>query len=394
MNTLAERIFKAETGEIVRREVDRVMLHDGNMPLIFERLEGTELYDTSRVTAVTDHFCPPSTIERSGFVKRFREFVKSKKIDDHIEFKGICHQMMLEGRVRPGELVVGIDSHSTTYGALGAYGVGLGSTDTAEVLETGGTWFMVPETVKVNIRKNAPGTDLALDLLRQVKYSCNYRSIEFRDHSKNDVDTRATICNMAAETGAKAAVFPTDEITTRYLERYGISGEMNFSSDGSVCERVIDVELSEPLVAVPHKPYSVKKATQVQGTTIDQVVLGSCASGRYSDIKSAAEALKNRSIHPDVRMLVIPSSVDILKRSLEDGYIQTMLEAGAVLLNPSCGPCAGIDKGIIADGEVCLSTFNRNYQGRMGPGDIYIANAEICALSAIEGVLTVPEGCP
>ncbi len=391
METLAERIFGADTGEFVRRMVDRVMVHDGNMPLVFERLENEELYDPTRITAVTDHFCPPSTIERAGFVKQLREFVKSKNIKDYVEFKGICHQIMLEGRVKPGELVVGMDSHSTTYGALGAYGVGLGSTDTAEVLETGSTWFKVPETIKVNIRNNTSGTDLALDLLRQVKYSCNYRSIEFQDHSKNSMDTRATVCNMAAETGAKAAVFPTDEITAEYLHRYEISEIMNFSTDGSICSRVIDLEPKEPLVAVPHKPYSVKRASELQGTTVDQVVIGSCASGRYSDIKSAADTLKNKTIHPNIRMLVIPSSADILNRALKDGHIQTLLDAGAVLLNPSCGPCAGIDKGILAKGEVCLSTFNRNYRGRMGPGDIYIANAEICAQSAIEGVFTVPE---
>ncbi len=391
METLAESIFGAPAGEFVRREPDRIMLHDGNMPLIFDRLENVELYDPTRITAVTDHFCPPSTIERAGYVKQLREFVKSKNIEDHVEFKGICHQIMLEGRARPGEFVIGIDSHSTTYGALGAYGVGLGSTDTAEVLETGSTWFKVPETVKVNILKNAPGTDLALDLLRQVKYICNYRSIEFVDHAENSMDTRATICNMAAETGAKAVVFPTDRITTEYLRKYGIREEMKFSTDESLCSTIIDIEPTESLVAVPHKPYSVRKAAKLKGTTIDQVVLGSCASGRYSDIKTAADVLKNKKIHPDVRMLVIPSSADILERAMRDGHIQTLLGAGAVLLNPSCGPCAGIDKGLLAQGEVCLSTFNRNYRGRMGPGDIYIANAEICALSAVEGLLTVPE---
>ncbi len=391
METLAEHIFGAPTGEFVRRKPDRVMIHDGNMPLVFERLENVELYDPRRITAVTDHFCPPSTVERAGYVKRLREFVKAKNITDHVEFKGICHQVMLEGRVRPGELVVGMDSHSTTYGALGAYGVGLGSTDTAEVLETGSTWFKAPETVKVNIRKKATGTDLALELLRQVKYSCNYRSIEFADHAENSMDTKTTVSNMAAETGAKAAVFPTDKITIEYLRRYGISEEMKFSTDDSVCSKVLDLEPTEPLVAVPHKPYSIKKAVKVQGRSIDQIVLGSCASGRYSDIKKAADVLNNKKVHPDVRMLVIPSSANILERAMRDGYIQTLLEAGAVLLNPSCGPCAGIDKGLLAEGEVCLSTFNRNYRGRMGPGEIYIANAEICALSAVKGVLTAPE---
>ncbi len=391
MGTFAERIFGAKTGEFVHCEAQRVMIHDGNMPLVFDRLEKSELYDKNRITAVADHFCPPSTLERARYVKRLREFVRTKGISDYVEFKGICHQIMVEGRVRPGELVVGMDSHSTTYGALGAYGVGLGSSDTADVLETGSTWFKVPETIKVNIRKDATGTDLALELLRQVKYTCNYLSLEFTDHVGTNIETRFTICNMAAETGAKAAVFPTDKVTNEYLSMYDIYEKNEFTTDDSHCRRVVELEPNEPLLAVPHKPYKVNKAKDLEGTKIDQVVLGSCANGRYGDLKKAADVISNNKIHPEVRMLVIPSSQRILEEAVKEGVIGKMLSAGAVLLNPGCGPCAGIDKGLIAEGEVCLSTFNRNYRGRMGAGDVYIANAEICALSAVKGVLTVPE---
>lgn len=390
--TIAEKILGGEADEIVTKEVDRVMLHDGNTPLIFDEMEGEEIRDPSKVTAVTDHFCPPSTVERAGYVKGFREFVKDKGIDDYIEFEGICHQVMVEGRVKPGEFVVGIDSHSTTYGGAGAFGVGLGALDTAEVLKTGGTWFKVPRTIRVNIHQGKDGTDISLRLLKELNYSANYRALEFYDKTGLSMDARLTVSNMAAETGAKAAVFPPDDITQEYTGE-DISAEERISlSDEEACESVVDVEAEVPLIAVPHKPYNVKKAEMMEGKTMDQVFIGSCASGRISDLRKAADVLEGESVHDDVRLLITPASERIYQKALSEGLIDTLTKAGAVILNPSCGPCAGIDKGLMAEGETCLTTQNRNYRGRMGKGSIYIANAEICALSSLDGVVTVPEG--
>jgi len=393
MSTLPERILGGEEGEYVVAEVHRVMLHDGNAPLIFDDMEDEGIWDPDRVTSVVDHFCPPSTVERAGFVKKLREFVKDKGISDHVEFQGICHQLMCEGRSLPGEIVAGIDSHSTTYGAVGAFGVGFGASDTVEILKTGKTWFKVPETIKVDILKGGSGTDIALAMLREIEYHGNYRSLEFNDEAGLDMDARLTICNMAAETGAKAALFPPDECTSEYLSEFGIKQHRSYTtSDPERCVDVISISVDDPLAAVPHKPYNVKTVSSIEGKTIDQVFIGSCASGRISDLRDAVEVLKGRKVHPDIRLLVTPASNRILNEALKEDLIGPLIKAGAVILNPSCGPCPGIDKGLLAEGETCITTQNRNYPGRMGPGEVFIANSKVCAQSAIDGVISLPGG--
>ncbi len=391
MNTISERLLGGEEGEYVFKEVDRVMLHDGNAPLIFDGMDGVDIWDPDRVTGIVDHFCPPSTVERAGFVKRFKEFAKEKRISDFVAYKGICHQMMCEGRVLPGELVAGIDSHSTMYGALGAFGVGFGASDIVDILKIGKTWFRVPETIRVNINTGENGTDVALSMLGKIGYDANYKTIEFFDKVGLSMDSRMTLANMAAETGAKAAIFPPDEITRAYLDEFHMSNSVSvplYEEERYV--KTIDISIHEPLVAVPQKPYNVKPLSTVTGKTVDQVFIGSCASGRLSDLRDAAEVLENKKVHPDVRLLVTPGSTMILEKAIEEGIIEILIRAGAVLLNPSCGPCPGIDKGLMAEGEVCVTTQNRNYPGRMGVGEIYIANAEVCALSAVTGMIT---GC-
>ncbi|MFP3871543.1 MAG: 3-isopropylmalate dehydratase/homoaconitate hydratase family large subunit [Candidatus Natronoplasma sp.] len=388
MTTVSERFFGGEEGEYVVREVDRVMLHDGNAPLIFDDMEGEEIWDPDKVTSVVDHFCPPSTVERANFVKQLREFVDEKGIMDHVEFQGICHQVMCEGRALPGELVAGIDSHSTTYGALGSFGIGFGSSDTVEILKRGKTWFRVPETVRVEISEGKDGTDIALSMLKKIRYDANYKTIEFVDKVGLDMDDRLTIANMAAESGAKVAFFPPDEITRRYLENFGMKSDVDIPlTEEEQCVERVDISVKEPLVAVPHKPYNVKTLSKVSGKSIDQIFIGSCASGRLSDLRKTAEILEDEKVHPDVRLLVTPASKRIHEKALKEGIIETLVKAGAVMLNPSCGPCPGIDKGLLAEGETCITTQNRNYPGRMGEGEVYLAGAEVCALSALEGVI-------
>lgn len=393
MNTISERVLGGEEGEYVVREVDRVMIHDGNAPLIFEKLRDRDIWDPGKVTSVVDHFCPPSTKERAGFVKALREFVREKGITDHVEFQGICHQLMCEGRAAPGELVAGLDSHSTMYGAVGALGVGFGASDTVEILLEGKTWFRVPETIRVNVLEGDNGTDVALSMLQKIGYGGDYKALEFYDGVGLDMDKRLTITNMAAETGVKFAVFPPDDMTREYLSLFNmdVRTEMPISHEDH-CKKVVDISVREPLVAVPHKPYNVKPISKVVGKTVHQVFIGSCASGRIGDLREAASVLEDRKVHPDVRLLVTPASVRVLKMALEEGIISTLVRAGAVILNPSCGPCPGIDKGLMAEGETCITTQNRNYPGRMGGGEVYIANATVCALSAVEGVITEP-GC-
>ena len=386
--TVSERFFGGDEGEFVVKEIDRVMLHDGNAPLIFDDMEGEEIWEPNRVTSIVDHFCPPSTVERANFVKQLREFVDKKDIADHVEFEGICHQVMCEGRVLPGEIVAGIDSHSTTYGALGAFGIGFGSSDIVEILKEGRTWFKVPETIRVDILQGNNGTDIALSMLEKVRYGANYKTIEFDDKVELEMDDRLTVANMAAETGAKAAFFPPDNTTRKYLEKFDIQIGIELPlSEEERCVKRVEISVKEPLVAVPHKPYNVKSLSKVSGKTIDQVFIGSCASGRLSDLRDAVEVLENKKVHPDVRLLITPASKRIEQKALKEGLIEKLVNSGAVILNPSCGPCPGIDKGLLAEGETCITTQNRNYPGRMGGGDVYLANAKVCALSAVEGVI-------
>ncbi len=388
--TVSERFFGGEEGEFVVKEIDEVMLHDGNAPLIFDDMEGEDIWDPDRVTSVVDHFCPPSTVERANFVKELRGFVDEKGIKDHLEFEGICHQVMCEGRVLPGELVAGIDSHSTTYGALGAFGIGFGSSDTVEILKEGKIWFKVPETIQVEITEGENGTDIALSMLDKIRYDANYKTIEFIDKVGLKMDDRLTVANMAAETGAKAALFPPDKITTRYLEKFDIQSEAEIElSKEERCFEKVDLSVKEPLVAVPHKPYNVKPLSKVSRKSIDQVFIGSCASGRLSDLRDAVEILENEDVHPDVRLLITPASKRIEEKALKEGLLEKLVNSGAIVLNTSCGPCPGIDKGLLAEGETCIATQNRNYPRRMGPGEVYLANAKVCALSAIEG--EIPE---
>jgi methanogen homoaconitase large subunit len=408
--TLVEKILSSkiqksiEPGEVIEVEVDRVMVHDGNAPLFFRYFsEDDSIFGPERVVVITDHFCPPSSEERSEMVAELRRFIKKFAIHHYYEFEGICHQIMPEeGFVVPGSIVIGIDSHSTLYGALGAFATGMGSTDIAYILKTGKTWLKVPSTIKVNItgerKGNILGTDIALkvlDILGENKGI--YKALQFcgRGVKNLSMDSRMTLSNFSHETGAKVGIFPVDDLALNYLyERARYSYDILRVDKDAVYEDTIDIELSdlEPLIALPHSQANVEPVTDCEGKAIHQAFIGSCANGRMEDLRAAAKILDGRKIHEDVRMLIIPSSNRIFKGALKEGLIEKFIRAGAVICNPSCGPCAGIDKGILGTGDVCISTSNRNFKGRMGSqsSEIYLASAATVAASALRGEITAP----
>lgn len=393
-----------EPGDVIEVEVDRVMVHDGNAPLFFRYFSDDDfIFDPEKVIFVTDHFCPPSNEEQSEMVAQLRKFLQGFGAQHYFEFKGICHQIMLEeGFVVPGEIVIGIDSHATMYGAVGAFSTGMGSTDTAYILKTGKTWLKVPETIKVNItgerKGNILGSDVALKVLEILgENNAIYKALQFHGNGvKNlSMDSRMTLSNFSYETGAKAGIFPVDDLALNYLyERARYSYDILSVDDDAIYEDAIDIELPnlEPLIALPHSPANVEKVIDFEKKTIHQAFIGSCASGRMEDLRAAAKILGGKKIHDDVRMMIIPSSNRIYEGALKEGLIERFIKAGAIVCNPSCGPCAGIDKGILGKGDVCISTSNRNFKGRMGSpsSEIYLASAATVAMSALKGEITAP----
>jgi homoaconitate hydratase family protein len=409
--TLVEKILSQKVqrsvvpDEIIEVSVDCVMVHDANAPLFFKYFaENDSIFDPEKVVFFTDHFGPPSTPEYSGMVDNVRKFISDYGIIHYHEFQGICHHLMVEeGYVVPGMLVIGIDSHATTYGAVGAFAAGMGSTDTAYILKTGRTWLKVPRTIRVDFKGepglNILGTDVALGLLEVLgEDGATYKALEFGGFGmkKLGMDARMTISNFSHEMGAKVGIFPVDDITSNYLHfRVKEEYDVLVVDDKASYESTMDIDLHgiEPKIALPHSPANVNAVSEVEGKAIDQVFLGSCASGRMEDLQIAAKILEGKKIHNDVRMIVIPASNNIFKEAIEKGIIRTFIRAGAVLCNPSCGPCAGIDKGILGEGEVCISTSNRNFKGRMGSknSEIYLASAATVAQSALEGEIAVPQ---
>jgi homoaconitate hydratase family protein len=409
--TLVEKILSQKVqrsvvpDEVMEFSVDCVMVHDANAPLFFKYFSADDaIYDPGKVVFVTDHFCPPSTPEHSGMVDNVRKFISDYRITKYHEFSGICHHLMVEeGYVVPGMLVVGIDSHATTYGAVGAFATGMGSTDTAYILKTGRTWLKVPGTIRVNFsgepRPDVLGTDIALSLLEILgEDGASYRALEFGGFGVRNLgmDARMTVSNFSHEMGAKVGIFPVDDIASNYLHiRAKAEYDIFKPDEKAVYDRTLDIDLGEiaPKVALPHSPANVRQVSDAEGKAIDQAFIGSCASGRMEDLATAARILEGKKIHEDVRMIVIPVSNKIYAKALDAGLMAIFARAGAVICNPGCGPCAGIDKGILGEGEVCISTSNRNFKGRMGANssEIYLASAATVAASALKGEITVPE---
>jgi len=394
-------------GEVVETSVDLVMGHDATLALAiadFERLS-CSLWDNSRMLIACDHFAPPVRSDHADLQKSVLQFAARHQVPDLHMYRGICHQLLLEDtRVQPGRIVVGADSHTLLAGAVGCFATGLGATDILGCLVTGKTWFRVPESLRVTFTgRRKPwvmGRDLALHLLGRLGESgASYQALEMWDGTKDDLamDSRAAICCMATEMGAKAALFTPDEITRDFLQRRDDDILLPFPPVAIDEERYvdsldIDVGNVDSLVAKPHSPANVCPVAEVKGTPLDEVFIGSCAGGRLEDFAMAAKLLAGKTVARGLKVIAVPASVTVQRQAIALGYFQLLSEAGVCLCNPSCGACGKLDKGVLATGDTVLSTSTRNFQGRMGPRDsaIYLASTATCAASAVTGYITPP----
>jgi len=410
--TIAEKIFSAHSGtdahagDIVVADVDFVMGQDGTSPLAIralERMGVTDVFDPKKVAVVIDHSAPSPIEGVSALHTQMREFGKRTGVKVYDIGCGVCHQLIPEnGHVVPGDLMVGCDSHTCTYGALNVFSTGVGSTDGAAAMAAGKLWFKVPETMKVTYTGElAPGVfskDLILYLAGQIGADgATYQAIELGGPVIDalSVEARMTISNMAIEVGAKAGLMHADAKTLAWFEGRGerVPAPVEPDADAAYrCELTYDASAIGPQVAKPHSVDNVSPIEEVAGTPIQQGFLGTCTNGRLEDLGIAAGILQGRKVHPDVRFIVAPASRQILLDAIAAGYIQTLVEAGAALVTPGCGPCVGTHNGVPSDGENVISTANRNFKGRMGNGNafVYLGSPATVAASVIEGVITDP----
>ncbi|MFH1336199.1 MAG: 3-isopropylmalate dehydratase large subunit [Candidatus Zixiibacteriota bacterium] len=405
---LARKAGKAQTvvGEIVNVEPDLAMSHDNAGLVIkqFRQIGQPRVWNPDKIVIPLDHRAPAES-EKTAFAhKSIREFVKEQGIKNFYDIKeGICHQVVIEkGHILPGQLAVGTDSHTTSYGCLGALSTGIGATEMAALWATGKIWLRVPESIKIvidgKIPKGVYAKDVILFIIGQLTVEgASYKSVEFYGETvaKMSVSERFTLCNLSMEMGAKFAMVPFDRVTQKYLsEVTSQSYEPILSDSQAVFEKkyMFYVSKLEPQVACPHNVDNVKPVGEVKGIKIDQVVLGSCTNGRLDDLEIAAKILKGKKVHPQVRMLVLPATRTIYSQAIKKGYLQTFLDAGAVILNPGCGPCLGAHEGILAAGERCVATTNRNFKGRMGSPDseVYLSSPALAAATAIQGKIADP----
>ena len=406
MPTIAEKILDGEAGEIVEREVDYIMVNDITGVPAFEVLDELA-YDIKEEKAVVvqDHYVPNKDVDSAEQAKALRNYARKYKIANYYEIGkgGICHQVMIEsGYVAPGRLIIGADSHTCSYGALGAFSTGVGSTEAAAAMATGRLWFKVPETQKFVIRgepkRYVMGKDIILHIIGDIGVSGSlYKSQEFYGTTIESLNLsdRITISNMAIEAGAKAGIIPPDEKVFEFLNGRVRGDYKSVYADGkeSEYEAVFEYDASEivPTVAKPFSPANTAPASELD-VPIDQAYLGSCTNGRIEDLRVAAAILSGKKISPDVRMIVVPASEEVLAQAIEEGLIQIFLAADAFVSGPTCGACLGGHMGVLAKDERCISTTNRNFIGRMGHKDseVYLANPAVVAASAIKGRITDP----
>lgn len=395
-------------GQLVTCKLDMVLANDVTAPPSFKEFEkiGGPVFDNTKIVLVPDHFTPNKDIKSAGLSKAVRDFVNKHNIINYFEVGrgGIEHVILPEkGIVAPGMLTIGADSHTCTYGALGGFSTGVGTTDLAVALATGEAWFKVPETIKVELTGTKPagitGKDVMLTLIGMIGVDgALYKTLEFSGEGVHSLsmDDRLTIANMAIEAGGKNGIFPVDEVTLAYIKNrvkkpYTI---IESDADAKYC-RTVTINLNElvPVVAFPHLPGNTKKVDEIGDIKIDQVVIGSCTNGRIEDMRIAAQILKGHTVHKDVRCIVIPGSQQVYKESIKKGYIDIFIDAGAAVSTPTCGPCLGAHMGILAAGERCVSTTNRNFRGRMGHVDseVYLAGPQVAAASAILGKIAQPK---
>lgn len=412
--TIAEKILArasglswVEPGQLLTARLDVVMGHDVSLPMAakeFARMGGRRVFDPERVILVNDHGCPPHSIKAAQACAEVRDFARKQGIRHFYDLgkNGISHVLLPElGLIKPGDLVIGGDSHTCTYGALGAFATGVGSTDLAAGLVTGECWFRVPESKKyVYYGRPGPwvtGKDYILYTIGSIGVDgALYAAMEFTGEaiSALSMDGRFTMCNMAIEAGAKTGIVPPDEVTRAYMAERGKDYEPVASDPDSAYVSVWECDVSqlEPQVAIPHSPGNVRGVSAVAGVKVDQVIIGSCTNGRLEDLRLAAMVLKGRKVHPSVRAIVIPGSQRVLASCLSEGLLRIFLEAGVAISMPTCGPCYGGHTGLLAAGERTVSTTNRNFIGRMGhpESEIYLTNPAVAAASAVAGSIVHP----
>jgi len=410
--TIAEKIISShvgrevKVGELVIAKVDVSAVQDGTGPLTiqeFKKIGKTKLANPERTILFIDHAAPSPRKELSNSHMVLREFSKEYGAVLSDVGEGVCHQRLIETYINPGEILVGADSHTCTSGALGAFATGMGSTDIAVAMALGKTWLKVPPTFKIAVEGEFPKgvypKDLILHLIGLIGADgATYKALEFSGSTieKMEMTDRFTLANMAVEAGAKAGLFVTDEKTKAYLKERGREDKFKkiFADVDAVYEKIINIDVSNlvPTVSCPHTVDNTKTVDELSDIKVHQVFIGTCTNGRIEDLRIAAEILKGQKVHKDTRLLVSPASKDVFVQALDEGLVKIFVEAGAALVTSGCGPCVGVHGGILGDGEVCLATQNRNFQGRMGntKGFIYLASPAVAAYSAIKGHIADP----
>jgi len=408
---LAEHSGKKEVsaGEIINAKVDLVLANDITAPIAikeFEKLGVKDVFDKEKIALVPDHFTPQKDIKAAEQCKILKDFAHKYKIKNYFEIGrvGIEHALLPEqGLVLPGDLVIGADSHTCTYGALGAFATGVGSTDAAVAMATGECWFKVPETIKFiyygKLQPWVSGKDLILYTIGDIGVDgASYMTMEFTGEviDRMPMSGRLTMCNMAIEAGAKAGIIAPDNITEEYVKVRAKRPYKFYNSDPDAKYAEIkeyDCSKIQPMVACPHLPSNVKPAVELSHIKIDQVVIGSCTNGRLEDLREAAQILKGNKVHPEVRMIIIPATQKIYMDALKEGLIEIFIEAQAVVSPPTCGPCLGGHMGILAKGERAIATTNRNFVGRMGhpESEVYLSSPAVAAASGVLGRIGTPE---
>ena len=405
--TIAEKIIaraagveSVRPGDIHTVEVDRLMSNDGTTHLTIDmyntKLKHPHIADVSKLVWIVDHNVPSDSPKTAASQKKMRDFAKEHGITFY-EGQGVCHQIMMENHVCPGELIFGADSHTCAYGALGAFGTGVGCTDYLYAMVTGKSWVLVPETLRFNLTGKLPegvyARDLILTIIGKIGANgANYKAMEFAGEGLKTLtmSDRIAICNLCVEAGAKTALMEVDDIALDYLHEHGREPKACFVSDeDAVFAATYDIDLSTitPIVAKPHFVDNVCPAREAAGIKIDEAFLGSCNNGRIEDLRVGAALLKGRKVHPLVRFLVVPASQAVYKEALKEGLLQIFMESGAIVMNPNCSVCWGSCQGVIGEGETLISTGTRNFKGRAGHRDsfVYLASAATVTASAIKG---------
>lgn len=413
--TMTQKILAAhagldfvEAGQLIEADLDLVLGNDITSPVAIneiKKFENKKVFNGEKIALVMDHFAPNKDIKSAQNCKTCRDFADENEIVNFFDVgrMGIEHALLPEqGLTVAGDCIIGADSHTCTYGALGAFSTGVGSTDMAAGMVTGKAWFKVPGAIKFNLKgklsKDVCGKDVILHIIGKIGVDgALYKSMEFAGEgvASLSMDDRFTICNMAIEAGGKNGIFPVDDITLDYIKEHSNRSPKIFEADSdAIYDEVIDIDLSalRPTVAFPHLPENTKVIGEFDDIKIDQAVIGSCTNGHISDLRSAAAQMKDKKVAKNVRCIVIPATQEIYKQAIKEGLVDIFIDAGAIVSTPTCGPCLGGYMGVLAAGERCISTTNRNFIGRMGhvESEVYLASPAVAAASAIAGKIVAP----